>query len=118
MELIRAVELLEILADGVNPVTGEVLPDDDSCNQAEVVRALHTVLRAVEQEMQPSKKTKKAQPENAGKPWTAEDDALLCEMFDAGCDSKELCSCFKRTKGAISARLVRLHKISDRTEFS
>ena len=47
MDIIRAKEILEILADGVNPMTGEVLPDGDSCNQVEVVRAIHTVLKSL-----------------------------------------------------------------------
>ena len=44
MDLQRAKELLAVLADGINPLTGEVLPDSDSCNQADIVRALHAVL--------------------------------------------------------------------------
>lgn len=38
MDIIRAKELLTMLADGVNPLTGEVLSDEDSCNQVEIVR--------------------------------------------------------------------------------
>ena len=45
MDIQRAKELLAVLSDGVNPLTGEVLPEDDSCNQVEIVRALNTVLR-------------------------------------------------------------------------
>ena len=39
MDVVRAKEILETLADGVNPMTGEILPEWDSCNQADVVRA-------------------------------------------------------------------------------
>lgn len=39
MDILRAKEIVEILADGVNPMTGEILSEGDSCNQAEVVRA-------------------------------------------------------------------------------
>ena len=45
MNIDRAKEILELLADGVNPLTGELLPDSDSCNQVEVVRAFHTALK-------------------------------------------------------------------------
>ena len=45
MDIQRAKELLAVLSGGVNPLTGEVLPEDDSCNQVEIVRALNTVLR-------------------------------------------------------------------------
>ena len=41
MDVHRAKELLTILADGVDPLTGEVLPDNHVCNKGEIVRALH-----------------------------------------------------------------------------
>ena len=41
MDVHRAKELLTILADGVDPLTGEVLPEDHVCNKGEIVRALH-----------------------------------------------------------------------------
>ena len=59
----------------------------------------------------------KPQPENAGKPWNDADDAVLCQMFDAGGSKKEMCAYFKRSEGSLAARLVRLGKISDRAEF-
>lgn len=48
MDLERAKELLWSLADGVNPLTGEVLCNQDSCNQVEIVRALYSVLVALD----------------------------------------------------------------------
>ena len=45
------------------------------------------------------------------------DDAVLCQMFDAGGSRKEMCAYFKRSEGSLAARLVRLGKISDRAEF-
>lgn len=62
-------------------------------------------------------KPKKLQPENAGKPWTKEDDEILCQMFETGCTSKEICNHFGRTKGAIAARLVRIGKIGERADL-
>lgn len=111
MDLQRAKELLTILADGVDPLTGEVLPEDSVCNKGEIVRALHCVLNVVQV------KTQKPKPENAGKPWTERDDALLCQMFDAGSTKKDMCACFKRSEGGIASRLVRLGKITDRFVF-
>ena len=57
-------ELLEILADGIDPLTGEVLPDDHVCNKGEIVRALHC---AVEEMSRRRKKTA------AGEQWKAVD---------------------------------------------
>ena len=111
MDITRAKEIVEILADGINPTTGEVLPDSDSCNQAEVVRALHTVLKALDVSQQKSRQPK---TENAGKPWTESDDRKLCEMYDAGYSKRELCEHFKRSSGAIDSRLVKLGKLQAR----
>jgi len=111
MDLARAKELISGLADGVNPLTGELLPDDSVCNQAEIIRALNTVLAAI-----PVSKAKPL-PLNAGKPWTPDDDKKLSNMYDAGSSKKDICAYFKRTDGAIAARLVRIGKIRGRDEY-
>jgi hypothetical protein len=113
MDLARARELLAGLADGVNLLTGEILPDDSVCNQTEIVRALNTVLKALPK----GAKSDKPLPTNAGKPWTKEDEDELSRMYDAGGTKKDMCAYFQRTGGAITARLVRIGKIHDREEF-
>lgn len=115
MDIERAKEILTILADGVNPVTGEVLPDCDSANQVEVVRALNTVINLLDKTKE--KNANKESPENAGKPWTEEDDSLLCRMFDEKCSRADIVKHFKRTQGAIASRLVRLGKTPNTDEF-
>ena len=65
----------------------------------------------------PKKAVKSDLPENAGKPWTKELDQQLCQMFDRGDSVTAMCSQFKRSKGGIAARLVRLGKISNRAEL-
>ena len=106
--------MLECLADGVNPLTGEVLSANDSCNQVEIVRALNVVLKHLD-----SKPLPLAQEvyENAGKPWTQADEADLCRMYDTGCSKTEICKHFGRSVRAIAARLVKLGKIKERKEF-
>ena len=61
--------------------------------------------------------TKANLPENSGKPWTAELDQQLCDMFDCGASVKEMCEQFKRSRGGIAARLVRLGKIENRADL-
>lgn len=116
MDIERAKEILTILADGVNPVTGEILPDTDSANQAEVVRALYVAINSLNTKAS-KEKSKMDGPENAGKPWTEDDDILLCSMFDKKCSKSDMIDHFKRTQGAIVARLVRLGKIQNSSEF-
>jgi len=114
MDIKRAKELLAILADGIDPMTGEVLPAEDNCNKVEIVRALHRVLAELDTI---HAKTKKLHMENAGKPWTGQDEIVLCRMFEAGSKAKDICAYFKRSQGAIAARLVKHGKIKERREF-
>ena len=68
MDIQRAKELLTALADGLDPLTGEVLPSDHVCNKGDIVRALHCVLEALPRGL------KKPLPTNHGKPWTEKAD--------------------------------------------
>ncbi len=90
MDVQRAKELLTVLADGVDPLTGEVLPDDHVCNKGEIVRALHCAVEEL------SRRREKPLPENNGKPWTEELDDELCRLFDGGMKKKGLCTHFGR----------------------
>ena len=108
MEVDQAKEVLLLMSDGVNPLTGEILPKDDLCNQPDIIRALHTAVAALEK----ANKPKPPLPKNAGKPWSVEDDATLCQMYDSGVSTAELAERFQRTTGAISSRLMRLGKMT------
>lgn len=111
MDIEQAKEILKILAGGVNPITGEILSKDDSVNQIEVTRAIYTVLN----NLNTSPKNKKY--ENAGKPWTVEEENILCKMFDDKISRKEIVKILKRSTVAIQARLVKLGKINNKYEF-
>lgn len=114
MDIQYAKELLRVLADGVNPLTGEVLPSDDSSNQVEIVRAIHTVLEELDSH---HSKAKKNQPANAGQPWTKKEEEILCKMYDEKYPVKSICEYFKRSPGGVAAKLVRLGKIQDRRDL-
>ena len=116
MDITYAKELLEMLADGVDPKTGEVLSGNDSCNQPDVIRALHLAVTILEK-AEKAEKRERNLPENAGKPWTQEADDKLIEMFNQGFPNRDICNEFKRTEGAIASRLVRLGKIRERDDF-
>lgn len=105
MDIIRAKEIIATLAEGIDPITGEILPDDCVCNKAEVVRAFYAILNE-----KPLKS--KGKSENAGKPWSSNDDALLSEMYKNGATKTEIQNHFKRSSGSIHSRLVRLGLIN------
>ena len=108
MEINRAKEIISALAEGVDPTTGEILPEDSVCNKGEVVRAFYTVLASLD-----TPKPKKTQPKNASKHWTKEEDEQLKELYNNGLSKRYISNMFGRTTGSISSRLRRLGLISD-----
>lgn len=111
MDIMRAKELIAGLADGLDPLTGEILPDDSICNRPEIVRALHAVLSEL------SPKAARQLPVNAGKPWTEVEENRLIEEFDAGMKISEIAKEHGRTRGAIESRLSSLGKIERVPKF-
>ena len=110
MDIEYAKEILVALADGVNPATGELLPAEDVCNQPEVIRALHTVLNTLRNAPSAPKKTRL---ENAGKTWSPEEDDALREEFRQGMKVSQIAKLHIRSRGAITARLVRIGEVSN-----
>ena len=76
MNCTEALKILEPLAEGVNPTTGEVLPADSPFQQGQVVRALACAVELAKREIRKSEL-----PQGAGKPWTQEEDAQLRRKF-------------------------------------
>ncbi len=115
MEIEKAKEIVSLLANGIDPITGEVFPDDSSYNHPSVIRALFTVLGSVRIPKKQNKQSieeKQAQnvasgkPRNAGLPWTEELKQKVTKMFKEGTPIKELAIYFERTEGAIQSELM------------
>lgn len=102
MDIHRAREIISTLAEGIDPLTGEVLPSGHVCNQGEIVRAFYALLKATDMVAE------KQQPENAGKPWTTDLDKELRERFESGESVSALGKHFGRTRNSIEARLMKL----------
>lgn len=110
MELSCAIEYLTTLADGIDPATGEMLPEGHICNRGDTVRALYAVLRFA------SKKKERKLPVNAGQPWTQEEDQRLLECYHAGQTITQLATDHGRSRGAIESRLQRLGQFPHKTK--
>lgn len=115
MEFDEARSILCTLADGIDPATGEVLPEASPYNEPKVIRALFTVLDSTKG-ARPAKKTLAQQqednlaagrPRNAGLPWTDELKAEVAKRFETGTPLSELAQRFERTRGAILSELKR-----------
>lgn len=117
MELQIARQIIDILAQGIHPITGEAMPDDSPYNAPPVIRALHTVSRALESTSAPSAtgeapRARRNAPPNAGKAWSPQEDAALETAFDAGIALKQVAQELGRTAFAVEQRLVKLGKIA------
>ena len=118
MELQIARQIIDILAQGIHPITGEAMPDDSPYNAPPVIRALHTVSRALESASAPppaadaAPRARRNAPPNAGKAWSPQEDAALATAFDAGIALKQVAQELGRTAFAVEQRLVKLGKIA------
>ena len=102
----QALEIVKMLADGIDPTTGEVFPADSPYQNADIVRALHKAAEALE-----ISKRKMSLPARAGKPWDKSESSSLIEQFDKRIEIVELAKIHQRTRGAIRSQLKKLGKI-------
>ena len=111
MEKQSALHIIQALAQGIDPHSGETFPAASPYQHPDTVRALFQAAQALSQAApQPSRSAHNA-PENAGKPWSDEEDKVLATAFDTGKAIPELAERHRRTRAAIQARLIRLGKI-------
>lgn len=125
-----AYTLLETLMDGVNPITGELLPEDHVCHEPAVLRALHKALVALqeceanlqitppetEQVSQKPERKKAVGRERAGEAWSREEEAQLWDLWKNGATKNEIAKLLKRSSWAIHRRLERLGLLEERNE--
>ena len=111
----EARRVVESLANGIDPVTGETLPAESPFNSPQVIRALFLAGKALENAARPEKRHPSSL-NNAGKAWSEEEDRVLLVAFDSRQPVKEIALKHARTQGAIASRLVRLGRIKERVE--
>jgi hypothetical protein len=99
MEAERAIEIVQALADGVDPYSGERF-SPSSYQQADTVRPLHLALEALAKLRRST-----ARKTGPGRPWNEDAEKELLREFDGKVDVEEIAAKHERTKGAIWARL-------------
>ena len=107
----EAKQIIDVLAAGVNPATGEVLPEDNPLNSPHVIRALFIASKALERLAGKPARPSAAAPGKAGKPWSEDEDKRLLVGFDAGTPVAALAHAHERSSGAITSRLERLGRL-------
>ena len=110
MTATQALDIIELLADGFDPKTGEVIPDNSCLQRGNVVRALMRASRALKSASRAEKKRKDL-PNRAGLSWTDEEDEKLLKSFEQGQKPEGLAIEHERTLGAINSRLHKHGKI-------
>ena len=109
MQIREALRIVQALADGVDPNTGEVMPEDSPYQHPQIVRALLTAVKVLEHQWE-AERRKRQLPDRTGKPWDAAEDEQLLKAYDSGKKLNELAKQHDRTRGAIIARLEKLGK--------
>lgn len=103
----KTIEVLTALANGIDPVTGEVFPPDSPYQQPTVIRALFHALMVVE--LQDKVKKTESPRYKSGQPWTEEEEERLRDAFLNNVSIEKLSVEHQRTEGAIRARLMKMH---------
>jgi hypothetical protein len=123
MEREQALRILNALANGVHPATGEKFAADSPYQHPDTVRALFEAMRAVEgggaEPRKPAPvagasttERRPAPPQSgSGSRWSSEEEQRLASAFDAGRTVDELARAHGRSRAGIEARLVRLGKM-------
>ena len=114
MEKADALKIIQQLADGIDPQTGQAFRADSPYQHPDTVRALFVALRALDAPPAPKPRaaaTGENAPSNSGKPWSEDEDKALAAAFDAGGKIPELATQHQRSRFAIEARLAKLGRI-------
>ncbi|SES94549.1 hypothetical protein [Thalassotalea agarivorans] len=109
------IKVIQTLAKGVDPTTGEVFPQDSPYNNPNVIRALFYASQQLVQprnskqtvEQKQQQNAAKGLPKNAGVRWTDSDRQHVADGFRAGQDVDQLAHSFQRTPNGIKAELIR-----------
>ncbi len=120
----QALAIVSALANGANPLTGEMFAADSPYQAPDVIRAMFAAQRALEARLlgrQPS--AQPSQPRaastststNAGKPWTSEEDKQLLAEFDADKPLAEIVRTHGRTINGVRARLEKHGRLEPST---
>ena len=109
-----AAKILEALAKGIDPETGDFFPEDSALNSPHVIRALFLgakELQSAPRKGDSEKRAIKVGLEHAGKPWSEEEEQQLVEAFERGDSVQVIAEAHQRKPGGITSRLVKLGHI-------
>jgi hypothetical protein len=125
MEKAAAVFVLRALIQGADPETGKPLHRGEVVHRPEIVRALQMALVAlgggmpavpkVHTSSKPQKPAKGKRPERMGEGWDRAQDDELRFLFTQRRPVQAIAAELGRSRGAITARLLRLGLVNERS---
>jgi hypothetical protein len=117
---------LKLLANGINPETGEVLDESSLTNKPEVIRILFALAeevsgldkpRSKKPKMTPDERRQKnlaeGRPAKSHFPWEEEEKTRLGHEFACNADIQHLSGIFERSALAIAVQLQKQNLISE-----
>jgi len=111
----EASRIIEALAQGIHPETGELIISESDFHSSDLRRALLLAARVLAT-AERRETEQDSGPNNAWRPWSEEEDNLLLGLFDGQESIEQIAQLHQRSKGAIASRLVRLGRIAERSE--
>lgn len=102
----QATAILKSLATGSHPFAGCPLEDPAVLQVPDVVQALQLGADALASRGRAGRR-QAALPRNAGRTWSADEDARLLAAFDGGTPVAALATAHERTRAGIEARLIK-----------
>lgn len=114
MERQETLRIVNALANGIDPATGEQFGNDSPYQRPDTIRALYEAVKALEGARTPAAppaRKPEAPASGPGSRWTREEEELLAAGFDAGKSVDELARLHRRSRAGIEARLLKLGKI-------
>ncbi|MCB0480630.1 MAG: hypothetical protein KDC83_04320 [Flavobacteriales bacterium] len=103
MDTQKAATIITALANGIDPITGEILPKNSPYNNPEVIRALFFASGVIS-----NKSTVKNSPERQGAKWTEDEEDIVVGLFKTEASIGEIAKTQKRSYGAIRSKLEKL----------
>ena len=113
-------DIIKSLAKGNNPITGELISDDNILSDPVIIRALFAASEAMspgnqipssnlisEKMSKEEQNIQEGRPKNHGLPWASELKEELINNFKNGSSIEELTSYFERTTGSINGVLFK-----------
>ena len=97
--------IIQDLANGIDPITGEALPTHAPYNNPEVIRALFAALEGLRSLETQDRAGQTNLPERHGKPWSDDERQKTIADFKSGLPINAIATKLKRTKGSVWAIL-------------